>query len=601
MLFEGRKILVVLTIFSTLSIYLVSLTWRSSPFIDVWPLEGILWDTVVIIITITLLSYILFRSSGSTFTSPIIALLIQAFLVVIIPILKHPNSLNLIGPWDSVAHYSFAKWIIINGHVDTVGNVFYYDQYGYHPGNGIIPATLSLISSINLGWSMNAVLIAIYSAYMLLLLTALKTVEHHVNKNVNVAEGLWLVAIFMLAVNLLVYYGGVELGYIYAAGILYILVKWLNSSKVALIRAILTALLIFMGLILIHLSTAVIVVAYILITITALLITSFLGGIPKFRRISRGLLLLAVLIVSTFIVYEIYVDVILFSGTLRGALHRIYSLYIRELEVASKAVEVMNVTLVELLQYLISYYAKNIIVLGLIFIHTIALLLKWRFLTPSEKTVALLLFASYSTWLIGWAGVGSFLAGGRASSVICFLLALSIALTHKKLYGYLIKEGSLAIPLVLITLGFVANFGLPFMPTIKGGEDLFTYPTFSQGGFSDYALHPVTYISSYSTPTSPRFLCLHPYTAFGLCDLMWHTPRIPRHGVIAPKITSPEAIIEIIENYLGKNIMIPQPLRDRIIPGPIGYHDLYKKPVQFLLDSGGALVYNNGLYTVFLV
>jgi len=185
--------------------------------------------------------------------------------------------------------------------------------------------------------------------------------------------------------------------------------------------------------------------------------------------------------------------------------------------------------------------------------------------------------------------------------VICFLLALSIALTHKKLYGYLIKKGSLAIPLVLITLGFVANFGLPFMPTIKGGEDLYTSPTFSQGGFSDYVLHPVTYIPSYSTPTSPRFLCLQPYTAFGLCDLMWHTPRIPRHGVIAPKITSPEAVIEIIEKYLGKNMMIPQPLRDRIIPGPIGYHDLYKKPVQFLLDSGGALVYNNGLYTVFLV
>jgi len=342
-------------------------------------------------------------------------------------------------------------------------------------------------------------------------------------------------------------------------------------------------------------------IAYILITVIALLITDFLGKILKSRRISRDLLILAVLMVSIFMVYEIYVDVILFSSTLEEALLKIYSLYIRELEVAFKAVEVRGVTLTDLLQYLVSFYAKTIIVLGLIFVHTIALLLKWRSLTPNEKVTALLLFASYPTWLIGWAGVGSFLAGGRASSVICFLLALSVALTHKKLYRYLIENSSpVVIPLVFIALGFVANFGLPFMPTIKGNEDLYTYPTFSQGGFSDYVLHTVAYIS-YSTPASPRFLCLQPYTGFGPCDLMWHTPRIPRHGAITPKITSPEIIIEIIENYLGKNVIVPQPLRDRIIPGPIGYHSLYEKPFQFLSDSGRALVYNNGFYTLFLV
>jgi len=597
MAFERGRSLVVLLMTISLSVYLFFVVWNSSPLIDVWSLEGILWETVVAVIAITMLSWMLFQSRASI----IVSLITLAFLVVVVPVLRHPNTLNIIGPWDSTAHFSFAKWIIVNGHVDTAGNVFYYDQYGYHPGNGIIPATLSLISSINLGWSMNAVLITIYSAYMLLLLTALRTVEHHVNKNVSVAEVLWLVAIFTLSINLFVHYGGVELGYIYAAGILYILVKWLNSGEVVFIKALLTALLIFMGSILTHLSTAVIVIAYILITIATLLTTSFHDGIPKFERSSRGLLLLAVLIVSIFIVYEIYVDVILFSGTLQRALHTIYSLYISELEIASEVMEVRGATLVELLQYLVSYYAKVIIVLGLIFIHTIALLTKWRFLTSSEKTVALLLFASYPTWLIGWAGVGSFLSGKRALSVICFLLALSIALTYKKLYRHLIEKGSLGIPLVLIALGFVANFGLPFMPTIKGGEDLYTHPTFSQGGFSDYALHPIAYISSYSTPISPRFLCLQPYTGFGLCDLMWHTPRIPRHGGIAPKITSPEAIIEIIEKYLGKNVIVPQPTRDRIIPSPIGYHSLYRKPFQFLLENGKALIYNNGMYTLFAV
>jgi len=375
----------------------------------------------------------------------------------------------------------------------------------------------------------------------------------------------------------------------------------LNSGEVASIKALLTIFLIFMGLILTHLSTAVIVITYILTTVAALLITDFLGKVLKSERISRGLLLLAVLMVSIFIAYEIYADVIQFSGTLKGTLRRICSLYIRELEVAFKAVEVRGVTLADLLQYLVGFYTKTIIVLGLIFIHTIALLLKWRFLTPNEKAVALLLFASYPTWLIGWAGVGSFLSGGRASSVICFLLASSIALTHKKLYRHLIEKGSLVIPIVFIALGFITNFGLPFMPIIKGYEDPYTYPTSSQGGFSDYALHPVAYIFSYSTPTSPRFLCLQPYTGFGLCDLMWQTPKIPRLGATTASLASPETIIEFIGNYLAKNVMVPLPLRDRIIPGPIGYHSLYKKPFQFLSDSGRALVYNNGLYTIFLV
>jgi len=195
---ERGRSLVVLLMTISLSMYLLFVAWNSSPFINVWPLEGILWETVVAAIAIVTLSWMLFQSRASI----IVPLITLAFLVVVVPVFKYPNALSIIGPGDSTAHFSFAKWIIVNGHVDTAGNVFYYDQYGYHPGNGIIPATLSLISSINLGWSMNAVLIAIYSAYMLLLLTALKTVEHHVNKNVSVAEVLWLVAIFMLAVGL---------------------------------------------------------------------------------------------------------------------------------------------------------------------------------------------------------------------------------------------------------------------------------------------------------------------------------------------------------------------------------------------------------------
>ena len=93
------------------------------------------------------------------------------------------------------------------------------------------------------------------------------------------------------------------------------------------------------------------------------------------------------------------------------------------------------------------------------------------------------------------------------------------------------------------------------------------------------------------------------YTSFGLCDLMWYTPKIPRHGSIGLRVTSPDAIIGHIKNYLnelGESVIVPQPLRDRLLFGPIGYKSFYEKPFQFLLEKGKALVYNNGFYTAFL-
>ena len=212
----SKKVGSLVILLITLSMYLVFVTWNSSPLIDVWPLEGILWETIATVVIVVMLSWVLFQSRAFI----IVPLITLAFLVVVIPVLKYPNELSITGSGDSCAHLSFAKWIIVNGHVDTAGNLYYSDQYGSHPGNGIIPATLSLISSISLGWSMNTVLTAVYSAYMLFLLTALKVVGRHMNEDADVVKALWLIATFTLAVNLPVYYGGVELGYVYVAGIL---------------------------------------------------------------------------------------------------------------------------------------------------------------------------------------------------------------------------------------------------------------------------------------------------------------------------------------------------------------------------------------------
>ena len=591
---EERRIIIILLITLVLALYLMFLTWNSSSFVDVWPLRGIFWETIVVIAAITLLSYLLFDSRASV----IIPLITQAFLVVVLPVLKYPNALSITCPWDSAAHYSFAKWIIAYGHVDTTGILYYSDQYGYHPGNGIMPATVSLLSSITLGWSMNIMLIAIYVGYILFILATLKVFGLLNSKRIYVSGYLWLVAIFTLSILLAVYYGGVEIGYIYVGGILYTFIRWVKQ-KDGDFKSILLILVIFLGLLITHFSTAVIMLAYMLITTSMLFTVKIFNKKMNVAGITLKVMIPTFIMLSAFIIYEIYSDISLFSGVTREAIRILYSLYIWEIQVAKTAIETRGVTFLELAQYLVSSYAKTIIFLALIFIHTIRLLVKWSSLDHDEKMLALLLFISYPTWIIGWAGVGPFLAGARASNLICFLLLVSIVTTYEKLYGFLTKCSRFTFPLFLIVLGFIANFGLPFMPIMRADGDAYTYVVFSQGGFSDYVLHPVVYVSSYVDDSS--FLCLSPYITFGLCDLMWQIPRIPKHGVVSPpRILDPETIIDVMRNYLGKQVIVPQPLRDRLLPTFIGYYSLYKKPFSFLLGSGKGLLYNNGVYTLFL-
>ena len=597
MVSNKKEVFVIISITTSLALYLLFLSWKSTPFIGAWPLEGIFWETVAVIVVISLLSHKLFNKITARL---LIFLGIQAFLIVVLPVLKHPNALNIIGPWDSVAHYSFAKWIIVNGNVDTTGNLYYSNQYGYHPGNGIIPAILSLLSSISLGWSMNSVLITVYIGYMLFLIALFDKLRHSTQGKKDLNGFLWLLTIFVLSISLPVYYGGVELGYIYSGGVLYILIRWILKRDDTTVRVLGLVFLIFLGLLSTHLSTSVIVIAYSLIITMILSFSSiFNRAIKVERHLRRELILISLIMISIFIIYEIYIDALLLNGLLKTVISMVFSLYIQEIEVARTALEVRGLTFVELLQYLISTYSKDVIILGLIFIYTIILLIKWNSLNHDEKMLSQLLFASYPTWIIGWAGVGSFMTGARALSIISFLLSVNLLLTYEKLYRFIVKKNWFVIPLALIVIGFVANFGLPFQPIIRAGEDTYTPTVFSQGGFSNLVLHPSSYVHIYAS--SSHFLCLRPYISFGLCDLMWQTPKIPRHGFIAPKINTPEAVIETTKNYLDKQVIIPQPSRDKLMPGPIGYYSFYEKPFYFLIRSGKCLIYNNGMYTLFLV
>jgi hypothetical protein len=590
---DKRIVLILLLVVATLALYLTYLRWNFSPYIDIWPLGEIFWETSFLLVLISLLSYLLFDSNASI----IIPLITQAFLVVVIPVLRHPNTLSITGPWDSAAHYSFAKWIISKGHTDISGNLYYSDQYGRHPGNGIIPAMLNLLSSIELGWCMNIVIVIVYVVYLLLIFALLDNFVFL--KENSLGRYLWLLALFTLSVQLNVYYGGGDIGYIFVGSFLYVLIKYIVRKDNKFVITLGTLLIIFLGLLCVHLPTSVIIVAYVLIVaLTLLVINVVTKAIYTKFDYRRKIILISLNLIFVFMIYELYADIFLFNSAFIAALKTIYSLYIRELVMVRAAMETRGFTLMDLLKYLISTYAKTVIIIFIILIHTISLLMKWHSLNEKEKTISRLLVVSYLTWGVGWAGFGSFISGMRAISLISFLLSLSLVLTYYKLYRLLVEKTKHMMPLILIVLGFSANFGLPFQPFIKSDGNSYAYTVFSQGGFSDLVLHPTLFMSSHTS--SSYFLCLHPYIGFGICDLMWQTPRIPRVGARIPE-TSPEAIIKILVNYLNKRVVIPLPIRDRLIPAPIGYYELYEKPFHFLLDNDGAIIYHNGVYTLIFV
>jgi hypothetical protein len=306
----------------------------------------------------SLLSYILFNNKSSI----VIPLAIQVSLVVIIPVLMYPNALNIANPWDSAAHYSYTKWIVVNNHIDTAGNLYYSRQYGFHPNNGITPAILNLLLRIDLGWCMNIVLIVSYLEYMLFLLALLEP-EYLSMRKINFNRWLLLIAIFTLSIKLPDYYSGAGLTYAYVSSILYVLVKWITREHNMHSKSLGLLFIVFLGLLSTHLSTSVIIIAYLFMVILILQTTYTLNkGIRARKSFQKKLIISSFIIVSVFLIYEIYVDIFLLGGVLERAISIIYSLYVKEIERAEAVINVRELPLIVLLQGLINGYVKIIII-----------------------------------------------------------------------------------------------------------------------------------------------------------------------------------------------------------------------------------------------
>jgi len=575
-----------------LVIYLLLLKKDSSSFVEPWPLSGILAETIIIILSIVVSVWFVFRKPVPAFLFTSIVLLA---LLIAIPIIKYPNYELLYGPWDSSAFYSFTKWIVDNGYIASNNELYCSSQYGSHPGIAVIPAMIQIIAGLNqpITVSMYLTLAVVYVVYVFFFLSTFKllAVSSELDKPSTYLLVLSTVVFFMFFPQ---YYGGVEIGFGYVGFILYIVILMLIKQG-SVGKLFVLGLLAYTGLLVIHYSTAVIMASYLAILLVgSLLILE--------RPLTRILAFTSLLVITILFGYELYVDVYLSSSTIRGAFNVLARLYIRELELAARTLGIRaSLTYLDLLKYLLSQYIKQISIPASISIYILVALIKWKTFSKTHKLLTILLALSLPTWIIGWAGVGSFMSGGRALALIQFMFALSI-LYYSSNSKRLVNEvrSFIMIPMALsfIISGFIFNYGIPVAPLIQTNEgDIYTYPTWSQGAVTIWSLHPIEFANSFLNQYSPSFLCIQPYTGFGLCDLLWSKPKIPTHGFVSPQLTVPEEALKLINSYT--DVVIPIPSSDRVLPGPIGYKSYYLIPYNYCLNHCKGKIYTNGPYNLF--
>jgi hypothetical protein len=558
-----------------------------------WPLKGILIETIVTHLLLIILAYMLLHNNISVVT---LAITIQIFLVGVIPVLRYHNELFMVSPWDSVAHYSFAKWIIEKGHIDTASTLYYIQtgQYAFHPGIEILPATLSILTTLDLGISMNTIWFTSYISYALALIATIKYLGHPFSKRLrNVNITLFITTAIMLIVRISPTYGGSELGYAYLGPFLYLVINIIHGTRENknLKRQYIAPMLMFLGLLVTHFAT-------VSIALLSLILYLIVSSMIDKKVSQRTTALLAISLLIIYSMYEVFIDILLFKAPIQIFIKTFQSLYVVETPLLEARMR-RGLTIEDLLLYVVSTETKTLILFGTSIIYFALLFIRGRNkLKHIEKSIAVFLLASYLLWIPAWMAQGTLIGGARIIPLLSFLLILCIVVSFER---YLIaKEGIGILTIILymvMIIGFITNFGLPTVPEIRLDNETYKPPTFI--GFKDYALHPVTFLSMYATSSGPPFLCLHPYTAFGLCDLLWYTPRIPRVGFISPTLNTPGDVIEIIRAYLGKGVIIPLPTRDKVVPAPSDTLSFYMVPKYFMTNMCGGLIYSNSLYILF--
>lgn len=611
-----RSILFIFTI-SAIMGYMLFISSEANVFVDLWVFETITLQAMTFLIILLLLSFLCFRCnalSACLFYS--VACLSSLILT---PIMKYPNSIMMYGAWDSLAHFSFSKWILENGYIPTNNELFYSSQYGFHPGNGLLPSFMSLATLLPIGLSVNFILIVCYATYVIIFYAILKIlIMQPKSRGVYLWNNVTLYLLLVLVFSMMFFpphYGGVEIAYpfvalaIYGFTKIYCLGQTQSGSKSP--KNSLILLVAFTGLLLTHFSTATILTQFVI------LLLPFLFLVPYFRK--RGIYGYAALLnfFVIYMAYELFVDIMPFSETLSGAFKRFITLYVSELE--SYFIALRNhpyMSFPDFLRYIFANYTKLVVLFLFAFIQLFVTLfsfirLKNKNQIPSYRAY-LFLFQSVAliSWFIGWFGVGNFFSGGRCIMLLQIFVSLNltdllldslhknrclnIKFSSSKHFIEFLLVGVAVVSIIIF--GLIANFGLYNLnpSLVYSGE---SYKLTGNGVVNDFPIRAMCFLNNYSSP-NVTFVSIQPYVTFGYSDLLWNVNKVPRHGYVFAG-DFPDDVTEKVNSILQSRTktIVPLPTRDDIIAGKLGLKSYYLEPFR-RVNAITSLVYNNEYYVL---
>jgi len=319
--------------------------------------------------------------------------------------------------------------------------------------------------------------------------------------------------------------------------------------------------------------------------------------------------------------YEVYSDVFLFRMTLSGSLERLFTGFIREMKESQTVMNIYsNISLIDLVRYLVMTYTKTIILLFIAICQLVLISLKYAqnrknsFNDVSRRRFSIMVMfqiVSILLWLIGYVGTGSFLSGGRVIGLLQLfisanLLSLLIVNDRKDFLGFQtrvqkfsIKKTSFAFLLILVVIfNIVSNWGIYFLnPTLTyHGE---TRKPTSNTVVSPLILESLLFVRRYGS-SNILFTCLKPHITFGYCDLLLNVSKLPRHGCLSSGYLPDEAIekLRLLRNKYDGRLIIPIAAFSNLTSNKYGWKSFYNRSLRYLTARTN-IIYNLEYYLLF--
>lgn len=541
------------------------------------------------------------------------AVLLLSSLIVLIPPFKYASPINIYGVWDSLAHYSFAKWIVYFGRIPSSGEVYYSYQYAYHAGNGVLPAFISIISGLSIDSSMNLSLIVGYWIYIIILY--LITTRSLLCRPES--QSRYLLTYFILSLPMFYpYYTGSSISFPFIAIIVYNILPYVTEIFPRVLLHKILLIIGFMGLLVTHFSTATV--------LTLVIVLSFgikwLFDTLRAKKNNKAIYPPCLLLLTLYFAYELYLDVILFERTFTYSFFNVLTkLYVYEIEAAMQE-KIYEMPLLDRIFNYIFMYVKETIMLVIVLFQTFFILYtmvrnlnqRREMDTVRFKITKFFTLMTLLSILFVWVSVGRILTSSiRFLNIVQFLTCIVfynvivLLIVNKKTYKHkykMIGQVFLTVALIcIISFNFICNYGLTIFLRPYRFEEKTVYVNLHNGALNSLVLLPVKFADNF-IGKDVKFICMQPYIPYGYCDLMWNTSKIPSQGHITIGLKYEDAI-NVIDSILKNRgeYIFPLPLKEGVVPAYLEYESYYLKPFHYLLLKGGCLFYSNGFYSLIYI